>query len=76
VLLPITLHYNLIRLKYLVITKIKILFIQFSVVLIYILNVGKIVFSVLGFGGRGGGGNNRGTGPQQQRGGPNKFRGK
>ncbi|XP_026812440.1 U6 snRNA-associated Sm-like protein LSm4 [Rhopalosiphum maidis] len=29
-----------------------------------------------GFGGRGGGGNNRGTGPQQQRGGPNKFRGK
>jgi len=28
-----------------------------------------------GFGGRGGGGNNRGTG-QHQRGGPNKFRGK
>lgn len=34
-----------------------------------------IFFFCLGFSGRGGGGNNRGTGPQQ-RGGPNKFRGK
>lgn len=32
-------------------------------------------YFILGFGGRGGGGNNRGAG-QQQRGGPNKFRGK
>jgi len=32
-------------------------------------------FSILGFGGRGGSSNNRGAG-QQQRGGPNKFRGK
>lgn len=39
-----------------------------------VLNFNTNIFIVLGFGGRGGG-NNRGAG-QQQRGGPNKFRGK
>lgn len=50
----------------------------FNICLLVLYNFNLKVFSILGFGGRGGTGNNRGAGQQQRggNGGPNKFRGK
>lgn len=51
-----------------------IMFVVLNLIELFFLNFNINAFIILGFGGRGGG-NNRGAG-QQQRGGPNKFRGK